>query len=138
VLTPEVTNCVSGSRDRQRAVLRHEEDDPTLAALREEAAALGIWLLIGSLGIKTHDADGRFANRSFLIAPDGASRALRQDPHVRRGCVGDRELPRIGGLPARHRAVWRRPRHADRDDDLLRPALSASLPGAGARPGPRS
>ena len=31
----------------------------------------GIWLLIGSLGVLTSDADGRFANRSFLIGPDG-------------------------------------------------------------------
>lgn len=71
VLTPEVTNCVSNSTTRQRAVLQHEEDDITLAGLREQAAELGIWLLIGSLGLKTHDADGRFANRSFMIGPDG-------------------------------------------------------------------
>jgi predicted amidohydrolase len=82
VLTPEVTNCVSGSRERQRAVLRHEEDDPTLAGMREEAAALGIWLLIGSLGIRTHDADGRFANRSFLIAPDGGIAARYDKIHM--------------------------------------------------------
>ena len=82
VLTPEVTNCVSGSRERQREVLRHEEDDTTLAGLREEAAALGIWLLIGSLGIRTHDADGRFANRSFLISPDGGIAARYDKIHM--------------------------------------------------------
>jgi predicted amidohydrolase len=82
VLTPEVTNCVSGSRERQRAVLRPEEDDLTLAGLREEAAELGIWLLIGSLGIRTHDADGRFANRSFLIAPDGSVVARYDKIHM--------------------------------------------------------
>lgn len=71
VLTPEVTNCVSNSPTRQRQVLKLQEDDPTLAALRDQAADLGIWLLIGSLGIKTHDADGRFANRSFMIGPKG-------------------------------------------------------------------
>lgn len=71
VLTPECTNALSGNRAHQRATLRHEEEDPTLAALRDEAAKLGIWLLIGSLGVLTHDADGRFANRSFLIAPTG-------------------------------------------------------------------
>ena len=82
VLTPEVTNCVSSSRDRQRDVLRHQEDDPTLAGLREEAAALGVWLLIGSLGIRTHEADGRFANRSFLIAPDGVVAARYDKVHM--------------------------------------------------------
>lgn len=71
VLTPEMTNGLSSSRTRQRAVFRHEEDDETLAALRAEAKAAGIWLLIGSLGLLTHDADGRFANRSFLIGPEG-------------------------------------------------------------------
>ena len=47
VLTPEVTNCISTDRAHQRAVLRHEEDDPTLAALRTRAREHGIWLLIG-------------------------------------------------------------------------------------------
>lgn len=71
VLTPECTNALSSNRDHQRAVFHHESDDPTLAALRAQAAAAGVWLLIGSLGLKTDDSDGRFANRSFLIAPDG-------------------------------------------------------------------
>jgi predicted amidohydrolase len=71
VLTPEVTNCLSTSRARQNKVLCLEEDDPTLAALRDVAAERGIHLLIGSLALKTDDADGRFANRSFLIGPDG-------------------------------------------------------------------
>ena len=71
VLTPECTNALSGNRAYQRSVLRHEADDPTLAALRDEAARAGVWLLIGSLGVLTHDADGRFANRSFLIGSGG-------------------------------------------------------------------
>ena len=82
VLTPEVTNCISSDRAHQKAVLRHEEDDPTLAGLREEAAARGVWLLIGSLGVLTHDADGRFANRSFLIGPDGAIAARYDKIHM--------------------------------------------------------
>jgi predicted amidohydrolase len=82
VLTPECTNLLSSDRAHQRAVLHHEDDDPTLAALRAEAADLGIWLLIGSLGLKTHDADGRFANRSFLIAPDGGIVARYDKIHM--------------------------------------------------------
>jgi predicted amidohydrolase len=82
VLTPEVTNCLSTSRTHQKAVLCHEEDDPTLAALRDEAAKHGIWLLIGSLGVKTHDADGRFANRQFLISPDGEVTARYDKIHM--------------------------------------------------------
>lgn len=72
ILTPEVTNCVSASRTRRREVLRAEAEDPTLAALRDDAARLGVWLVIGSLALATDDPEGRFANRSFLIGPDGA------------------------------------------------------------------
>jgi predicted amidohydrolase len=71
VLTPEVTNCVSTNRSHQKNVLAPEQDDRTLAALRAEAQSLGVTLLIGSLALKTTDADGRFANRSFLIGPSG-------------------------------------------------------------------
>ncbi|WP_146347599.1 carbon-nitrogen hydrolase family protein [Phaeobacter marinintestinus] len=71
ILTPEVTNCLSSSRSHQNAVLRHEDQDPTLAALRQQAEELEIWLLIGSLALKTHDADGRFANRSIMVGPAG-------------------------------------------------------------------
>ncbi len=82
VLTPEVSNCVSTSQSRQRQVLRSEADDPTLAALRAQAADLGIWLLIGSLALKTRDADGRFANRSFLISPEGGIVARYDKIHM--------------------------------------------------------
>ena len=82
VLTPEVTNCLSSDRTHQTAVLRHEENDPTLAALRAEAAERKIWLLIGSLALLTRDADGRFANRSFLIGPDGGIVARYDKIHM--------------------------------------------------------
>jgi len=82
VLTPEVTNCLSSSRAHQRKVLMPEGDDVTLTALRKEAADQGIWLLIGSLGLKTDDPDGRFANRSFLVGPDGAIAARYDKIHM--------------------------------------------------------
>ena len=34
VLTPECTNALSSNREHQRSVLRHEDQDETLAALR--------------------------------------------------------------------------------------------------------
>lgn len=71
VLTPEVTNCVSLSRAHQQEVLSHEVEDPNLAALCQTAAEQRIWLSIGSFGVKTDDPDGRFANRQFLISPQG-------------------------------------------------------------------
>lgn len=82
ILTPEVTNCLSSDRALQRAVLRSESDDATLATLRSEAADLGVWLLIGSLGVLTDDGDGRFANRSFLIGPDGGVAARYDKIHM--------------------------------------------------------
>ena len=71
VFTPEVTNCLSTSRSRQNDVLHHQVDDPTLAELCNLARELYVSISIGSLALKTDDADGRFANRSFLINPMG-------------------------------------------------------------------
>jgi len=82
VLTPEVTNIESESRAQQRTVLQPEETDPTLAGLREDAARSGIWLLIGSLGLQTAEPDGRFANRSLLIAPNGDIAARYDKIHM--------------------------------------------------------
>ena len=82
ILTPEVTNCVSTSRTRQKEVLRPEAEDETLAALREKAQQAQVWCLIGSLALKTDDPDGRFANRSFLIDPDGAIAARYDKIHM--------------------------------------------------------
>ncbi len=114
VLTPEVTNCVSTSRAHQEEVLSPEETDVTLAALRADAAALGVWLLIGSLALKTDDPDGRFANRSFLIDPAGSitarydkihmfdvdvstSERYRESAGYRPGSVS--ELAQVDGIP---------------------------------------
>lgn len=82
ILTPECTNGLSSSRAHQRAVFSHEADDPTLQALREDAARLGVWLLIGSLALLTTDSDGRFANRSFLIDPMGEIVARYDKVHM--------------------------------------------------------
>jgi predicted amidohydrolase len=82
VATPEVTNIVSTSRAHQDTVLREERDDKTLITLRAQAAELQIWLLIGSLAIKTKDPDGRFANRSFLIDAKGQIAARYDKIHM--------------------------------------------------------
>ncbi len=82
VQTPEVTNCVSTSRTRQDQVLAPEDQDQTLAKLRNTAAQLGVWVHIGSIAVKTEDAKGRFANRSFLVAPDGSIAARYDKIHM--------------------------------------------------------
>lgn len=82
VLTPEVTNCVSTSRRHQAEVLFHQQDDPSLAALQQAAAEHKIWLMIGSLALKTDDPDGRFANRCFLVNPQGEIEAWYDKIHM--------------------------------------------------------
>ena len=82
ILTPEVTNCVSLDRARQQAVLQSQDDDITLSALRGKAAEHGVWILIGSLALRTDDPDGRFANRSFLINPAGEIAAQYDKIHM--------------------------------------------------------
>lgn len=94
VLTPECTNILSSDREHQRSALRLEAEDATLAALRAEAAKAGIWLLIGSLGLLTGDADGRFANRSFLIGPDGSIAARYDKIHMFDVNVSETEIYR--------------------------------------------
>ena len=66
VLTPEVTNCVSMDRAHQCRALRPEAEDPTLSELRDKAAARGLWLLIGSLALKTDDAAGPVCQSELL------------------------------------------------------------------------
>ena len=94
ILTPECTNGLSSSRAHQREVFRHQGGDLTLAELREEAASLKVWLLIGSLGLKVRGKDGRFANRSFLIGPDGGIVAKYDKIHMFDATVSETEVYR--------------------------------------------
>ena len=82
VLTPEVTNIVSASRTVQNQRLALEQDDATLARLREVTAELGVWLSLGSLALKSGDPDERFVNRQFLIGPHGGIRARYDKIHM--------------------------------------------------------
>ena len=94
ILTPETTNIISSSRKQQAVVLHTETDDPSLARLTALAKELGVWLLIGSLGLKTGDADGRFANRSFLISPVGEIVARYDKIHMFDVDLGNGEVYR--------------------------------------------
>jgi predicted amidohydrolase len=82
VCTPEVSNCLSTSRSHQHAVLLPEPRDPTLAAMRRAAQKYGFWLLLGSLALRTADPQGRFANRSFLIDPEGRVKGRYDKIHM--------------------------------------------------------
>jgi deaminated glutathione amidase len=82
IVTPEVTNCISLDREHQSTVLHHQNDDPSLKAYQQAASDLGVWLMIGSLALKSSDPDGRFVNRCFLIAPDGVIHAQYDKIHM--------------------------------------------------------
>ena len=69
VLTPEMTNVMEVKRERLFANIVAEENDPTLAALREVARKLAIYVHIGSLAIKA--SPEKAVNRSYLIDRKG-------------------------------------------------------------------
>jgi deaminated glutathione amidase len=69
VLTPEMTNIMEVRRERLFAAIVPEEKDASLAACRELARKLAIYLHIGSLAIRL--SDDKAANRSFLIDRSG-------------------------------------------------------------------
>jgi predicted amidohydrolase len=69
VQTPEMTNILELKRENLFAAIVAEEEDAGLAAFRDLARKLGLWLHIGSLAIKI--SPDKAANRAFLIDPKG-------------------------------------------------------------------
>lgn len=69
VQTPEMTNILALKREDLLAQIASEENDASLATLREIARQHKIHLHVGSLAIKS--SDERASNRSFLIDPAG-------------------------------------------------------------------
>src|SRR5690606_40755298 len=101
VMTPEQTALIETDRERLFARVETEDRCRSLARLRALADELDIWLLVGSLGIRT--AGERLANRSFLIAPDGAVVARYDKIHMFRS--EERRVGKEGGPrcpPAHH------------------------------------
>ena len=93
---------------------------PAMAALASE---LGIWLLIGSIGVRA--SDGRINNRSYMLRPDGGIAARYDKIHMFDVDLGPgkvyRESATIApGDTGGDRALRRR---QHRSFDLLRPAL---------------
>jgi predicted amidohydrolase len=69
VQTPEMTNVLEIKRERLLTKIVGDEQDATLATLREVARTLSIYIHIGSLAIKA--SPEKAANRSFLIDRKG-------------------------------------------------------------------
>lgn len=70
VLTPEMTTILDRDKANLLAQIQPEEIDPSLQRFRELARELGVHLHIGSMAIRLPDE--HIANRSFVIAPNGA------------------------------------------------------------------
>lgn len=99
LFTPEMVGCLDRDRDRAAQTLTDEAHDSVLATVRTAAAKAGLWVHIGSLGLKGERADGRWANRSFVIDDAGAIRARYDKIHL-----FDVDLP--NGVHWRESAVY--------------------------------
>ena len=80
IATPEGTNVLQKDRETLLPMLVSLEDDLVVGGLRAAAKDLGVWILIGSALVKR--PDGKAANRSALISPDGAIVATYDKLHM--------------------------------------------------------
>ena len=80
VQTPENSALMELEPERVLALVQPEAENVPLSRLRSLAVELGIWLHIGSLGIKI--GEGRVANRSYVINPEGEIAARYDKLHM--------------------------------------------------------
>ena len=137
LFTPEMSGLLDRDSKRAAGRIAAEEKDEALSACREQAAASGIWLHLGSLAIRAED--GKVANRGFVIDDTGSIRATYDKIHL-----FDVDLPT--GESWRESAVYRGGSEAVIVEgtpvgrlglticyDVRFPALFASLAEAGAQ-----
>ena len=79
---PEVTNCLSLDSVHQAQVLEHFDNNHFINAVCKKARCLSLWVALGSIALKTYDADGRLANRSILIDANGSVVAQYDKIHM--------------------------------------------------------
>ena len=89
LFTPEMSNVLDRDRSRAARSVVATDKDLVLAAAREAAAAHGVWVCIGSLAVTGED--GRLANRSFVVAPDGTIVTTYDKIHMFDVDLGDGE-----------------------------------------------
>jgi predicted amidohydrolase len=80
LLTPEMTNILALKRDHLFTKIVAEDQDVTLATLREVARKLSIYIHVGSLAIKA--SPEKAVNRSFLIDRNGDVAARYDKIHM--------------------------------------------------------
>ncbi|CAM3229680.1 Deaminated glutathione amidase [Sphingomonas antarctica] len=81
LFTPEMSGLLDRDRKRADGHLRDEREDPALARACAAAKAHGIWVALGSLAVRG-SADGRLANRSFVIDAAGEIVARYDKMHM--------------------------------------------------------
>jgi predicted amidohydrolase len=80
LFTPEMSGLLDRDRQRASGTIAAEADDRVLAAVRDAAAAAGMWVAIGSLAVVRDD--GRWANRAFVIDASGNVAARYDKIHM--------------------------------------------------------
>ena len=80
IATPEGTNVLQKDRAQLLPMLKTLDEDPVVAGLRAAAKDLGVWVLVGSALVRRED--GKAANRSVLISPQGAVTATYDKLHM--------------------------------------------------------
>ena len=80
IATPENTNLMAADGGAKLEKTFAEKDDKALPQFLALAEELGIWLLVGSLGIKV--SNDKTANRSYLIGPNGRVSARYDKVHL--------------------------------------------------------
>jgi predicted amidohydrolase len=80
IQTPEMTTLMELDRPRLLAAVRPEAGNPALRHFQELARELAVWLHIGSMPMLL--ANGKLANRSFLISPEGRIAACYDKIHM--------------------------------------------------------
>ena len=80
LFTPEMSGLLDANRKRASEKVVAEEQDLTLAAVRNAAAKHGLWVSLGSLAVQA--GDGLFANRGFVIDPAGETRGRYDKIHL--------------------------------------------------------
>ena len=80
LFTPEMSGLLDRNRKRAAPHIVAEDANPVLSAAREAAQRNGLWVALGSLAVARDD--GRWANRSLLIDPDGKVTARYDKIHM--------------------------------------------------------
>jgi predicted amidohydrolase len=82
LFTPEMSGLLDRDRARAAGAIGDEPADAVLAAVREAAARLRLWVHLGSLALRPEPGAPLYANRTLLVDDRGAIRARYDKIHL--------------------------------------------------------